>query len=750
MGEGRLVVLSAAQRRFIDTNLSRAFRAPTKLTTCRVRDSENVSFGVRVGLETRTVSMLPGECLALVDDDDTRIGYLLSSVNFPNDAFVFLGLSGSVECRFSITDGIVLSNATSCRVTLLVRERRVISAKANYPSRVDQATLGKLSELLFRELDDALTDRCGITIDDPNLSMNTEDGDETTSVSGTTLTDTTMSTLASVSCATLASDTTSENSKSDRDYIELLLKRRPDIANEHIFFDIRYAIDCANLSMYNLNDDNDDDYCSLTPCVKRGGFYAYCQKRGIWVPCSNTMIEEMLVNQLLELSDITAADQKYLGKNANSITLRRVFAKLVESAGLKTLRRSLNSINVFAMNGSLVENGTTLRPIGVDDSIFANSGWQYNASLAEREREPLQRFIDQIFPMKDEQQTVLSYVADLLSGRREKKVFLVLTDQRQGNNAKSTFLKFLTVFFGETYCAKSIKFLVQGPKTDRNSHDAGLECMNGKRLLIADELTRNDTLDAGRIKDLVSVPDTVTQGRSFGRASTFKFIWQAGIIMAFNEGQFPRFDSTDSAFVSRMLVCNMRSRFLQRNDYIKYIESDMIEPYTYPADPNLVSRFPDWRSSFLDILLETRRSETTRELSVPDSMIEARNDLLIDMSDNDGQLANWVNELLTREIATPKIAEIVQDYADRDSLLVKASDMFNEYSNQRALHPIPRLDAMSRSAFLARIETVCVGRAITVNGEPCVFRRRFQTRLKGENKHRRNVIITRISKNKTR
>lgn len=750
MAEGRLVVLSATQRRFVETNLSRAFHAPTKLTTCRIRDSETVSLGVRVGSETRTVSMLPGECLALVDDHDTRIGYLLSSVNFPDGAFEFLRLSGSVECRFSLTDGIVLSNATSCRVTLLVSERRVISAKANYPSRVDRATLDKLSELLFRELDAELIDRCGITIDDPNLSMDTEDRDEIASVSDATMSTivsgTTTSTL--VSSATTA---TSENSKSDRDYIELLLKRRPNVANEYIFFDIRYAIDCANLSMYNPNDDDDDcDYYSLTPCVKRGGFYTHCRKRGIWVPCSNTMIEELLVNQLLGLPDITVADRRYLGKNANSITLRRVFAKLVEGAGLKTLRRSLNSINAFAMNGSLVENGTTLRPVRADDSIFANSGWQYNALLAEREREPLQRFLDQVFPIKAEQRAVLAYVADLLIGHREKKMFLVLTDQRQGNNAKSTFLKLLTVFFGETYCAKSIKFLVDGPRGDRNSHDAGLECMNGKRLLIADELTRNDTLDVGRIKDLVSVPDTVTQGRSFGRASTFKFIWQAGIIMAFNEGQFPRFDTNDGAFVSRMLVCNMRSRFLHRSDYIKYIESDMIEPYTYPADPNLVSRFPDWRSALLDILLETRRDETARELSVPASMIVARNDLLIDMNDNDGQLANWVNQLLTREIAAPKIAEIVRGYADRDVMLVKASDMFNEYSVQRALHPTPRLDAMSRSAFLARLESVCNGHAITVNDEPCVFRRRFQTRPNGEHVHRRNVIVTRVPKNKTR
>ena len=76
-------------------------------------------------------------------------------------------------------------------------------------------------------------------------------------------------------------------------------------------------------------------------------------------------------------------------------------------------------------------------------------------------------------PVEEEREVVLTYFARLLSGRREEKKIMLLTDRRAGNNGKSALVKLFERFFGD-YAIKSVKFVCRGAfEQDSNAHDAG-------------------------------------------------------------------------------------------------------------------------------------------------------------------------------------------------------------------------------------------------------------------------------------
>lgn len=547
------------------------------------------------------------------------------------------------------------------------------------------------------------------------------------------------------------------DAKSDRDYINLLLRYRKNLSESCFYFNANYMMSRPNLSyLYDektttaniaSSADEDEDLAAmeLTPCIGKcqtEGFFAYDPKCGVWRACSNIMIEEMLVESIERfVPQLTRLDQKYLGRNANSVVLRRVFAKQTELFGMSIMRQTVRNVDVFALNnGYLVENGTKLRRTTANDAIFLTTGWSYRTQLAKSKRAELELFLQQLFPMPEERGAVLDYVSGLLDGHRRQKRFLVLTDRRQGNNGKSTFLKFLQMFFGDAYYAKSVRFLTGNTSRsasagNRNAHDAGMECMNGKRLLVADELAPYMHLDSATIKDLVSVPDTIVQGRSFGKGTTFKFVWQAGIIAAFNEGQFPTFDANDRALLSRMLVCYMRSRFVFDGEVDPRRDS---EPYTYPADTDIIAKFPNWRSAFLDLLMERRQQ---LELSghsppVPSSMLKSRDELVMDMRDSDGQLSEWMRQLCNQEMRQHTIGELLNGSV----LALSAVDLFDEYTRYRANNRNLHLDMLTKSMFVQKIESVCASLG-SVGGSRCLFKKRYQFQLNEQNKQRRNVVI---------
>ena len=240
-----------------------------------------------------------------------------------------------------------------------------------------------------------------------------------------------------------------------------------------------------------------------------------------------------------------------------------------------------------------------LRP---EDCVSITAGWEYSREAAAAARPELEAFLAKVLPVAEERRVVLAYFASLLSGRRTAKKMLAMTDQRSGNNGKSTLVCLFGLFFGGyTESSKGTKFVCKGSfERDRDSHDAGSEPFRGKRLVVAEELKNSMTLDDGHLKRLTGGAGVQMGGRGFGTKDMFQFLWQAGFVLIFNEGDCPKYDHADTAFIGRLLFAPMRARF--DKDVPMHPEPE--EPWTYEADPGVSSRFPGWMSALADVLVE--------------------------------------------------------------------------------------------------------------------------------------------------
>ncbi|GLC47505.1 hypothetical protein PLESTM_002093200 [Pleodorina starrii] len=304
----------------------------------------------------------------------------------------------------------------------------------------------------------------------------------------------------------------------------------------------------------------------------------------------------------------------------------------------------------FSSSSSSAEDRCKFRPLVLADAVSTPAAWSYSAAAAMEHRPELQRFLEALFPVPEERRLVLGYFSSLLTGHRYAKKFLVLTDKRCGNNGKSSLLALMELFFGGegAYSCRSTKFVCRGDRAagDRNSHDAGTEPLHGKRLLIVEELKKHMILDDALLKQLTGGSGILVSGRRFHSNERYSFLWQAGIVLVFNEGDCPQFDPADTAFMERMMVVPMRSKFVGRDEFrrLQEVEDDDddyegMEPWTFEVQYDVNKKFPLWLSALADVLCE-HHLDPDEFSRLPQSMREWRNSISTDSN----PLAEWFEQ----------------------------------------------------------------------------------------------------------
>eukprot|EP00798_Chlamydomonas_sp_ICE-L_P027798 gene27798-biopygen5211 len=358
--------------------------------------------------------------------------------------------------------------------------------------------------------------------------------------------------------------------------------------------------------------------------------------------------------------------------------------------------------DLFAVNNgvfdSLSRDNVVFRNVEITDNISRCAKWDYqgeedNHNL-QRCKEELDDFFLKILPVEEERDVVLSFFAGLLTGRRDEKKFLAFTEKTSGDNGKSTLMTLMGSFFSSYKSSNGKKFLTKGSfARSRDDHDAGLEAMKGLRLLVADEMKSNIPLDEALIKNIAGGEGVCIEGRSCGSADSFEFIWQAGVVMVFNEGDCPKFDGGDNAFVKRMIVVPMRSNFVQQPDPEHENEFER---------RNLTKILPTWLSALAQLFIEhlSRPGRSSIFDKLPVSMTEWKSGI----ADSANPLAEWLEE----------VVEVTGEYSD----VVWAGDLKARWIES---HYGPAAAAFSNrlvKAFFAgkqgiewkdsaRIETIC-------------------------------------------
>eukprot|EP00873_Tetraselmis_striata_P026912 jgi/Tetstr1/447176/TSEL_034613.t1 len=324
------------------------------------------------------------------------------------------------------------------------------------------------------------------------------------------------------------------------------------------------------------------------------GLYFCDPETNIWRQLPNSFMEKALLERV--------PDDKFTPAELRHIKSRRGRGDMLYTVGqccmdLGFTKRLDSDKTLFVMDNCLLDTKImAIRDIREDDFVSATVGWSYDADLAARHREEVETFFGQIWPVAEERRVALGFFASSLTGHRGSKKFAVFSDHRRGNNGKSTVIKAFLDFFENLSMKKTEFFLSASFAKSRDSHNAGMKSAMNKRLIVGDEFEKHQVLDVSFMKDATGGRNTRIEGRNLGSAEDFKFIWEANMVLAFNEDCCPKFDA-DPALLSRMITVPFRSKFLPE------IPEDP-EENTFVKDGDLPNKFPEWRSAVLDILME--------------------------------------------------------------------------------------------------------------------------------------------------
>lgn len=341
----------------------------------------------------------------------------------------------------------------------------------------------------------------------------------------------------------------------------------------------------------------------------------------VWAVQPKGTVEQNLVAFMkIYVPALTPTERDHIDKKRNQAKYRKeMYDQVYEPSFVSSLKQTDSNAIFATTNGCFRVGSDKFTQIQLEDRVSITCGWFYDPQKAEQHLQDVHETFCKLFPIPEERHVVLVNMASNLHGIRKDKRLLMLTDSRNGNNGKSSFLNINEAVFGN-YFSSSTKFVCKSSlESDRNSHDAGMASMQGKRVVAVDELKFSSHLDVGFLKRIAGGVCKVS-GRHFNSSETFEYTWQAGLILVFNEGDCPKFDAGDGAFMKRVLVCPMRSKFID-------ITEDDPSTYTYKRDDFFDEKILLWRSAFLKYLLQYRSMTGLANFSIPDSIIEARNEL---------------------------------------------------------------------------------------------------------------------------
>jgi phage/plasmid-associated DNA primase len=268
-----------------------------------------------------------------------------------------------------------------------------------------------------------------------------------------------------------------------------------------------------------------------------------------------------------------------------------------------------NSARRFS-NGMLDVCTGELRPFVRDDYVSITTGYDYVPfeDVEDEYRELVERFYSQVLPTQEEREFFVRVVAQALFSRRRAKHFMVLMDERDGSNGKTTLMRAVEHVFGAFHAFTERDFLYESAFANPNGASANLLAYCNKRLAFFDEPDGEKRLDLRRIKDLVSGQGRI-RGRQLHSSDILDAPWESLIVIACNEASFPQVDASDRPLMRRMKALKMRSLFLDdkglRDRHIdSYDESDLV----FPAEgDDFDDRLKDARPAHLLVLIDAYR-----------------------------------------------------------------------------------------------------------------------------------------------
>lgn len=204
---------------------------------------------------------------------------------------------------------------------------------------------------------------------------------------------------------------------------------------------------------------------------------------------------------------------------------------------------------------------------------------------------------------------------------RDKTVFI--GHGPRGNNGKSTLTNILQAMLGDYYNKLPKAALIEGARSQANSHTAHLNTLAGKRLCVCTELSSTDKINMATIKELRGMENMALRGLN----AEYGNVKVSAHFMIFTNS-IGNFSEYDPASETSLIIFPMMAHFTD-DVTVRTVEEIDGEPtgiVLYPRNGNIedVVQTDDFLSSCLNVLIEAgvRYAKRGYKFNIPDSIVQ--------------------------------------------------------------------------------------------------------------------------------
>jgi hypothetical protein len=343
-------------------------------------------------------------------------------------------------------------------------------------------------------------------------------------------------------------------------------------------------------------------------------FYMFDALTGLWRACTSGDITGCMHQRVAYgvVPGLEPAEVDHLKSSVGaSRVLRSFYLKLRQPDFLARLDSDPPSGSVPFANGMYDVLGDRLRTFTRDDMLTAEGtlGYAYGPMDDVKDVSVVKLFYERVLPDAGEREYVQRILAEAMFGRGRRKYFLVLSDARDGSNAKTTLMVAVRQLFGTRAAAAEDSFLCKSTSVNANGAAANLLAYRGKWLSYWDE-PKDGELDIAKLKNLTSGASQQA-GRALHSGVMQVFEWTPLIVLTVNEARFPKFDAGDAPFLKRMRALRMRSLFVPPERLPEYEGDENV----YALDPGMVDVLREARLAHLGVLADAYR-RSLRDVAV--------------------------------------------------------------------------------------------------------------------------------------
>ena len=305
-------------------------------------------------------------------------------------------------------------------------------------------------------------------------------------------------------------------------------------------------------------------------------------------------------------------------EQARQRALLKRLVKIVNNLGATKLKENImkearclfydqDFINKLDTNKDIIafENGVVDFAAGCfrkgrpDDYLSLSTGINYSElgpSQAKLVSE-VDDFIHKLFPESNLREYMWEHLASTLTGhnKRQNAHFYIGV----GANGKSALIELMSLVLGE-YKADVPSSLIIDRRAKVGGTAPEIVALQGKRLAVIQEPSKDDVLNEGVFKQLTSANDPIS-GRALYASDPVTFKAQFKLVVATN--YLMKINATDNGTWRRIAVVDFKSLFTDHP-----VTNDPEKPYQYKVDREMTTKFIRWKEVFAAMLVKRAMS----------------------------------------------------------------------------------------------------------------------------------------------